>query len=329
MRWIVARAPAKPDWDNLSGKTILKMLTRLRSLAQQIKLPRYRKIALGYEPTYYGAAANIARQLSLKSTTPHHCYVWSHGCRLLDGEDVRYYIRFPELSGHVLVARQTEAAFLSANGIGKVYAVGLPICYAQPSNASRNRGSLLVMPPHATSHSRSSSAFCEYFEYIKSIRHHFDRVVCCLSRQCLQVKSVRKLIEEADIPVVCGSAIDDANSLPRTRRLFETFDCVTTNSFGSHLAYAMAFGAKVSVAGPIHQPSAEDVANEPFYVENPDLNDPEYRLSRQQIIEKTFAALRVDPWGASEHVEWGRHLIGAENVRSPREIGKLLGLQGA
>jgi hypothetical protein len=329
MRWIVARAPAKRDRDNLSGKNILKMLTRLRSLAQQIKLPRYRKIALGYEPTYYGAAANIARQLGLKSTTPHHCHVWSHGCRLLDAEDVRYYIRYPELSGNVLVARRTEATFLSANGIGGVYAVGLPICYAKPSSVPRARGSLLVMPPHATYHSRSSNALCDYLEYIKNIRHRFSRVACCLSRQCLQVKAVRKLFEGAGIPVVCGSAIDDGNSLARTRHLLEAFDYVTTNTLGSHLAYAMAFGAKVSIAGPLHTPSSDDAANEPFYRENPDLNDSAYRKLRQRRLEEMFAELKVEPWHAQAHAEWGRSLIGLKNVMSPREIGKLLGLQGA
>lgn len=305
------------------------MIARLRSLLEQVRLPPYRRIPLGYEPTYYGAAANIARQLELSNATPRHCYVWSHGCRLLEAEDVRYYIRFPELSGNVLVARQAEARFLSNNGIHKVHAVGLPICYTKGGAVSREEGSLLVMPPHATFHSKSSNNVLEYVDYIIGIRHRFKRIVCCFSRQCLQAKSLRALFQQHGIPVVCGSAIDDANSLPRTRRLFEAFDYVTTNSFGSHLAYAMAFGAKVSVAGPMHQLSTEDVANEPFYVENPDLNDPDYRMSRQQIIEKTFAALRVDPWDAREHVEWGRHLIGAENVRSPREIGKLLGLQGA
>jgi hypothetical protein len=308
---------------------MVKMLTRVLSLVEQVTLPRYRQIALGYEPTYYGASANIARRLGLKNTIPQGCYAWSHGCRLLDGDDVRYYMRFPNLSGNVLVARRKEATFLSENGIRRVYAVGLPICYAKPSNVSRRRGSLLVMPPHATSHSRPSIVFCEYFEYIKSISHHFKRVVCCLSRQCLQVKSIRQLCEDAGIPVVCGSAIDDGNSLVRTRQLLETFDYVTTNTFGSHLAYAMAFSAKVSIAGPLHTPCPEDAANEPFYIENPDLNEPAYRRNRQQITEKTFAELKVDPWTAREHVEWGRHLIGADNVRSPREIGKLLGLQGA
>jgi hypothetical protein len=305
------------------------MTTGLRSLFEQVRLPPYRKITLGYEPTYYGAAANIARQLELSNAAPRHCYVWSHGCRLLDADDVRYYIRFPELSGNVLVARQAEARFLSNSGVDKVHAVGLPICYTRRGTVSKRDGSLLVMPPHATFHSKSSNTVLEYVDYITRIRHRFSRIVCCFSRQCLHEKSLKTLFQQRGIPVVCGSAIDDANSLARTRRLFETFDYVTTNNFGSHLAYAMAFGAKVSIAGPMHQPRVEDAVNEPFYVENPDLNDPNYRLSRQQIIEKSFAELRVDPWSAREHVEWGRHLIGADNVRSPLEIGKLLGLQGA
>jgi hypothetical protein len=305
------------------------MMTFVHSLLERFRLPPYRRINLGYEPTYYGAAANIARQLELSNATPQHCYVWSHGCRLIEAEDVRYYIRFPELSGNVLVAREAEAKHLSSHGVDKVHAVGLPICYTARGTVSRRAGSLLVMPHHATFDSKSSETVLEYADYITSIRHQFNRIVCCLSRQCLREKSLRKLFQQRGMPVVCGSAIDDANSLARTRRLLEQFDYVTTNTFGSHLAYAMAFGAKVSIAGPVYRPSTEDLANEPFYIENPDLNDPDYRRSRHRTMEKTFAKLKVDPWNAREHVEWGRHLVGAENVKSPREIGKLLGLQGA
>lgn len=305
------------------------MLVYLQSWVERMGLPRYRRIALGYEPTYYGASANIARHLGLANATPHTCYVWSHGCRMLDFEDVRYYIRFPDLSGNVLVARQTEAAFLSEHGIDKVHAVGLPICYAKSRRISRRDGSLLVMPLHATSHSKPSAGLREYVEYICGIKHRFTRVVCCLTRQCLHQSAVRKLFEANGIPVVCGSAIDDGKSLVRTRHLLETFDYVTTNTFGSHLAYAMAFGAKVSIAGPLHTPSHEDAVNEPFYRENPDLNDPAYRSNRQLRLEETYAELKVEPWMAQKHYAWGRHLIGADNMKSPREIGKLLGLQGA
>ncbi len=38
--------------------------------------------------------------------------------------------------------------------------------------------------------------------------------------------------------------------LRRLRRLFGRFEFVTTNGFGSHIAYAAAAGAKVSVFGP-------------------------------------------------------------------------------
>ena len=305
------------------------MLVAIKSFREQIRLPAYSRIALGYEPTYYGAARLIAKKAGLKKDKPSHCYVWCHGCRLLGPQDIRYYIRFPQLAGNVLVARQEEVEFLQAAGIDRVHAVGLPINYAGLSRAHRQEGSLLVMPPHATKHSAISDSVAEYANYIQSIKHHFAKVVCCMSRECIKTAQMHKLFLKHKIPVICGAAIDDANSLPRMRQIFETYDFVTTNTFGSHLAYGMAFGAKVSVSGPMLYRKAADLAKEPFIIDNPDLGTDDFIRSQRVKLMNKFASLLVAPWESKEYSEWGNELIGAKNTQSPRQVAILLGLKGA
>ena len=293
----------------------------------QFKLPRYKHIVLGYEPTYYGASSLIAKKARLSKHMPAQCYVWSHGCSLLIAQDVRHYIRFPELNGNVLVATENEKHFLASNGVSKVHAVGLPICYTDPAHTKRMPGSLLAMLPHSTLHSLSRQSVKPYLDFVQSLTLRFRRVVCCVSRQCLRDKAIAKECFRRGIPLVWGAAIDDANSLQRSRAIFERFEYVTTNSFGSHLAYAMAFGCKTSVAGPLFEVKAVDHANEPFYREHPDLIAPDYLDRRLTSLKKVFGSLFVDPAEAALNVDWGKKLIGEQNVKPIADVAELLGLK--
>lgn len=304
-----------------------KISALILQLALQSQLPRYKRIALGYEPTYYGASSLIAKKARLSTYIPARCYVWSHGCSLLGPQDIRYYIRFPELKGNVLVATENEKDFLVRERVSNVHAIGLPICYTESERAKREPGSLLAMLPHSTLHSSSMLSFKPYLDFIQNLTRRFRRVVCCVSRQCLRDKALVEQCFQRGLPLVWGAAIDDANSLQRTRELFERFEYVTTNSFGSHLAYAMAFGCKTSVAGPLFELKSVDYANEPFYQEHPDLIDPHYLDNRLSALKRVFGSLFVAPSEAALNVDWGRSLIGAQNVKPPADVAELLGLK--
>jgi len=306
---------------------VQKIRALINQFVLQFQLPRYRRIALGYEPTYYGASSVIAKKARLSTYIPARCYVWSHGCSLLGPRDIRYYIRFPELKGNVLVATANEKDFLASKDVSNVHAIGLPICYTESERAKRVPGSLLVMPPHSTIHSSGMLSFKPYLDFIESLTRRFRRVVCCVSRQCLRDKALVEQCFQRGLPLVWGAAIDDANSLQRTREMFERFEYVTTNSFGSHLAYAMAFGCKTSVAGPLFELKSVDYANEPFYREHPDLIDPDYLDNRLASLKRVFGSLFVDPSEAALNVDWGRSLIGAQNVKPPADVAELLGLK--
>jgi hypothetical protein len=59
------------------------------------------------------------------------------------------------------------------------------------------------------------------------------------------------------------------------------------------------------------------------------LIDHSFLKEQVRRLEKAFERLCVDPWRAEQNILWGRKLIGADNVRPHRDVGKLLGLAGA
>ncbi len=147
------------------------------------------------------------------------------------------------------VARQDEEAFLREGGYRDVRAIGLPIIYTQPSGLSRIPNSLLVMPTHSLASDVLMPSCERYVEEIAEIKDHFDLVAACVSAYCIARNLWVPQFAEGGIPVARGAGIADTNALNRMRALFESFEYVTTDSYGSHVFYALYFGAKVSIWG--------------------------------------------------------------------------------
>ena len=124
--------------------------------------------------------------------------------------------------------------------------------------------------------------------------------------------------------VVRGASIDDANALIRMHSMFSQFETILSDSIGSHIVYAAASGAKISMIEPIGWKF--NVKDNQFY------NEDESRLGPEK--DKSFGAntwcidydfLFCDPVDAKTHIEWGKEQIGFENKLSPKELKKVLG----
>jgi len=112
----------------------------------------------------------------------------------------------------------------------------------------------------------------------------------------------------------------------RLEQLFSTFEYVTTNISGSHIAYATMWGAKVSIFGDYAEAQVEDYANAPFYVAYPHLLQPAIEAVSDKVTRQHFPEFFVDhPKHAVERVEWGEYQVGADNRLSPRELRKAFG----
>lgn len=226
----------------------------------------------------------------------------------------------------VFVAREDEAELLRQHGFTQVRAIGMPILYVPDPTVPRQAGSLLVVPTHSLvgDKHQDRSAFERYADSIREVAGRFSRVVACIHPNCRRNGLWVKEFTERGIEIVYGAETRDAHALLRMRMLFAQFDTVTTNEWGSHVAYALAFGARVSIAG---QPIAGDPAlhardemwkNDPAAMQR--AFSPEVAQARRKFLERLY----VPPTDGISDPEFGRWFIGAGHQLPPSEMAAAL-----
>ena len=221
---------------------------------------------------------------------------------------------------HFWVARQDQVDYLSAHGYLHVRAIGLPVVYLPPRKVSRERDSLLVMPVHSLDTTQHNWNFERYAEEIAKLRGRFSRIVICVHTSCAKKGYWVRAFEERGFPIVFGADVGDRNSLLRMKALFSQFEFVTSNGFGSHLAYAAYFGAKPSVYGELPLYQEDDFKNDRLYRSCPDLVQVVLGLMRRESIKSVGAWLFSEPDAAKEALAWGAFQVGHDHKVSPREL---------
>ncbi|HWA28518.1 MAG TPA: hypothetical protein VG734_22905 [Lacunisphaera sp.] len=229
--------------------------------------------------------------------------------------------RFP-----VFVAREDEADYLRAEGYPRARAIGLPILYTAPSNLPRQAGSLLVMPTHtlvgATFADRRP--FEEYAEQIKSIAPKFAHVTVCVHPNCQRNGLWVREFSERGLTVIFGAQTNDRNALARMRALFEQHESVTSNGWGSHIAYALAFGARASIWGSeIAITEANSLLDLSWSTDRRTLTAALQQDVQQARREFTRRAYRSPDDGLLDP-EWGGWFIGRDHRISPAEMKAVL-----
>jgi glycosyltransferase involved in cell wall biosynthesis len=227
----------------------------------------------------------------------------------------------------VWVAREDQATVLRANGYPTARAIGMPILYAQPSRAAREPKSLLVMPGHALGgwQPPDRKMYERYADEIRELSAAFDHVKVCISpRDRLNGLWVREFTDRG-FEVVDGAQTTDANALIRIRTLCEQFETVTTNCWGSHVAYALAFGAKVAICGTHPTMDLATVLRlDATWRADPEAlkkaKSEAVTSERRKFLEEFY----VNPVDAVANVATGRWLIGAEHQLSPEDMRILL-----
>lgn len=218
------------------------------------------------------------------------------------------------------MARQDQVDYLSAHGYLHVRAIGLPVVYLPPRKVSRERDSLLVMPVHSLDTTQHNWNFERYAEEIAKLRGRFSRIVICVHTSCAKKGYWVRAFEERGFPIVFGADVGDRNSLLRMKALFSQFEFVTSNGFGSHLAYAAYFGAKPSVYGELPLYQEDDFKNDRLYRSCPDLVQVVLGLMRRESIKSVGAWLFSEPDAAKEALAWGAFQVGHDHKVSPREL---------
>lgn len=301
----------------------------MSSIVDRIVLPPPRLGPCAGYSYYYGAANVAAEYCGLKRLPLSFRGWWMHGWA------PTWYQIHPILLLHVpaesrklwpfWVARQDEVEFLASHGIAQAEAIGLPMAYLPESNLPRLPNSLLVMPVHSLDYTQHQWAFDDYADAIAAIRDQFDDVLVCVHPSCRKHGYWEPQFRKRGFEVIEGTQIYDRNGLKRVHALVSQFEYVTTNGFGSHIAYAAAWGAKVSIHGPYARYTAQDYANDPFFLAHPYALEPLIEAKSEANLRRLWPHLFVHPRQATDQTAWGRHEIGYDCRRSPQELRQLFG----
>ena len=297
-------------------------------ISKKLQLPDFLQLegVLPIEPNYYGAAKLISDQLGMQKP-PNSLVYWRHGWDDVDLVDIRQCADLQMKNRTYLVATKEIEAFCLKNDFPNAKAVGLPFSYTNPDpTTQRIAGSLLVMPAHTLTNARESTDEIEYLDYIQSISHHFSRVVFCVNVACFVTGLWKNNLDKYGFDFVLGAGLMDQNALLRMRKLFDSFEYMTSNAIGSHILYAALCGVKVSLAGPYYNRDIESFKNQSSW-QSPDYRkatELKVKMGHRDFVSKKYPWLFVEPQNAVERIEWAKKTIGLDNRLPPEALARLL-----
>lgn len=307
----------------------LLMNTQIETISSP---PPYELIPLRAEIDYYGASSVLSRYCGVDLTNkPMEQIAWSHGWipdfyinsdpRIVTGQSLF------DKNQTLFTSKASLAAYLKSCGYENTHAIGLPLVYLKEKKIDRVKNSLLVMPAHSLDYTTHDSwKFAEYVAEIEAISKHFEHIHICIHPSCLKHGYWVKEFQAKGFKIVEGINIYDKNALYRLQHLMRTFEYVTTNSFGSHIAYGAYFGAKVSIYGSYAEFKKDDFETDPFYTLHKDILDASIELISKTRVERELSTFFTSPIEAPMRLEWGGYEVGAGDKVKPREIRALFNL---
>lgn len=231
----------------------------MESLSDILKLPKRVKTSVLCEPDYYGFSYYLRKELGIEipriSTSS-----WVHGWRfeeLIVPEQILYSQYIKSRLFHVVATNEQEL-FLNKYGLTNVRAAGYPYLYSQDlfyhDRIDRIENSLLVMPAHTLNHLSIRDTESEDFvKFVDSKRSDYNRVVFCIHQDCLNSGLWLEMLRKYEFEYVMGSKNDDLNSLRRMYILFNSFDTLLTNTWGSHVLYSAYSGMNLNFYTPFYE----------------------------------------------------------------------------
>jgi hypothetical protein len=301
-----------------------------------LKLPPMRisrrvgSIANGFSD-HYGAIETACNFANIKVPNNDFCAYWSHGCFgpwevSIPGQLTMNYdneIR----SFWLYVGRKDESEQLKLNGFPRTKAIGVPFVYSKEINQDRIKNSLLVLPTHIMPKMtfEDRHKFVSYAQQIKSLSCYFSKIAVCLHANCIDNGIWVNEFKEAGIQVIRGADYRDENALCRVKTLLSTFEYATTNGWGSHVAYALACGAKLSIYGTQPKVTIDQmISSDTCWARNPD-SAAAVLSEKNEIAQRDYLSLfYLPPMEGVSDVERGEYLTGQHHRLSPEEMRQIL-----
>lgn len=222
----------------------------------------------------------------------------------------------------VWVARRDEAETLANNAFKHPRAVGLPLLYVAPPSLSRVPRSLLIMPGHSLVGWKATdrTAYELYADQMLEAAKDFEHVAVCLNPSCLKNGFWVKEFTERGFNIITGASTDDANALLRMRMLFAQFETMTTNAWGSHVAYALAGGVRVAINGACPSLELSNLLLDTTWRTDPAALE-KYLAAQTREKEREFLrAFCVPAREAVADVKLGNWFLGRDQQLSPSEM---------
>ena len=281
----------------------------------------------------YGAVDNALKHAGVIAAPEKIFYAfWAHGIfgpweTQLEGR-LTYNTGKRLKNWKIFTARQDEQDTLTSQGHTSALAIGAPIVYAPLIHQPRIENSLLIVPTHTLPGIKfpDRSEFKQYAEQICHEAKQFEHVFVCLHPSCFKNGFWLDEFSGSGFRVIQGASPSDTNAHTRIRSLFSAVEYVTTNGWGSHVSYALAEGAKVSIYGTEPRLKHEHYQSigEVTWGRNPNaLRELLSEAQRQKRVEY-FAKHTCKPIEGTCDTELGKSLIGAQHKLTPEQMKECL-----
>lgn len=291
-------------------------------------LPPIEIIDTKSEIDIYGFSNYLANKLNINQipiTIASFRHGWMHTLEYEYLEEITMGIPM----SRYLVGSQKEVDFFHKNEIFSVYPVGVPYIYIDSediNHVKRIENSLLVMPPHSLPGTNPKFYEEEYIKEILSIYKEFDYIVFCIHQSCITKKLWIDTLAKYNIPWIEGANSFDKNSLLRMAIIFSSFEYMTTNTFGSHVAYAAYSGCKVSIFGSFENVKKEDIEDFDLFKKHPKLINRIVEIFSFEYIKKHYGFFFMDnPKKAHLNIDWAKEQLGVQYKKTYMELAELLG----
>ncbi|HEX7887942.1 MAG TPA: hypothetical protein VF522_01175 [Ramlibacter sp.] len=274
----------------------------------------------------YGFSHVLAAYAGLKQPRRPFCS-WIHGWiwwdELVKPEDLLGPRNMPrDLS--IVVGSSQQVDMMRAAGYTNVLAGGVPLIYVPAQHVRRRPDTLLAFLAHSAEAERFDVLHGDYLDHLASIRHHFERVyvsVFALDRN----DKLNAEITRRGLFVLDGANPADRNSMRRTRRCLEYFGHVSTNTMGSHVAYALAAGCRTSIWSPIFRYDYDVLAKSAHGLSR-DYVDRMSLVHDEPYLRNRFPGLfDTPPLSGYLDPALGSELLGARHLLTPDEVMQAAG----
>lgn len=292
-----------------------------------INLDKYKKIKLRNSCDRYGISHILANQFEFPIVP--YCFAnWIHGwlwddelsCADIVGSK-GYHKALSTITGN-----ENQKNILKSSGYTNVVVGGLPFAYVPSQNIKPMPGALLAFLPHSAEVEKANVMQIEYLDYLAACLSDFSDIFVSIfwldNSDALQNE-----IRKRKLTPVLGARPDDKNSLIRVRKMLEYCPYVTSNTMGSHIAYALYVGCNVSLSGPFYEYGHEVLLTGG----NPQGHSISYVDKKVELQSLSFVKTKY-PWLFVDHplhglrdVEFGKKSVGFKSKLDPSQLKKALG----